>query len=251
MVDTKLWIWLKNNPENYEEFREKKDENDVEVVFSNGNFYDLLKRKEQDRLSEIIAEIVDYYIPMQSRGGYYYDYSDDPITMVPDPYARSLLSREMEVLDEDLTLQILFRVADWDVPDEYVEMTERMRDVYDRFGFDNAMGYMFEEYLKEKGDMLELQPDEVEPVDFIRGMLELYRTKQMKDTEKPDRNDYVDMLICSHSIITNCDVLFMEEKWIDEEVIQNVVDWLTLDEPTLYKDYDKFLSEFYADGVQR
>jgi len=112
--------------------------------------------------------------------------------MVPDPRARSMLARETEVLDEDLTLQILFHSADWEVPETYVEMTERMRDVYDRFGFDDAMGFMFEDYLEVNGDMLELQPDEVEPVDFIKGMLELYRTEQMKDTEKPKRNEYVE-----------------------------------------------------------
>jgi len=250
MMDTKFWIWLKNNPEKKEEFREKKEENDIEVLFSNGNFYDLLKAKKQDRLSEIIAETVDWYIPMQTRDGYYYNYSDDPTSMIPHSQARSVFSREGGVLNEDLTLQILFRSADWDVPDEYVEITERMRDVYDRLGFDDAMGYMFEEYLEEHSDMLKLQPDDVEPVDFIRGMLELYRTKQMKATEKPDRNDYVDMLICSHAIITDCDALFMEEKWINQGIIQNVVDWLTLDDPTLYKDYDVFLSEFHASEEQ-
>jgi hypothetical protein len=45
---------------------------------------------------------------------------------------------------------------------------------------------------------------------------------------------------------TDCDAFFIEEKWINKEVIQNVGSWLTLEDPTLYKDYDVFLSEFHT-----
>lgn len=241
-MDTKFWIWLKNNPEKYKEFAEESD--GIEVLFSAGNFYDLLKAEEQDRLSEIIAETVDFYIPMQSRDGHYYDYSNDPTSLIPTPEERTAFARETSVLDDDLKLQYLFRTADWKIPETYLKMTETMKDVHDKYGFENAMGYIFREYLEDHGDQLLLHQQDIKPVDFIRGMLDLHRIEQMQDNETADGNDFADMLICSHAILTECDALFIEKKWINQGVIERVVERLTLDKPALYKDYNAFHTEF-------
>jgi hypothetical protein len=244
MMDTKFWIWLKDNPQKYEAFRRTTD--DLEVLFSAGNFYDLLKAYEQDQLSEIIAESVDFYIPMQSREGHFYDYSDDPASLIPTPDARSTFAHETRLLDEDLKLQYLFRTADWEIPEAYLEMTDTMKDLHDAHGFENAMGYIFREYLQDDGEKLLLHQEQIEPVDFIRGMLELHRIEQIQDDENPDGNDFADMLICSHGILTECDALFLEEKWINQGVIENVIERLTLDGPKLHKEYSTFLSTIDA-----
>lgn len=244
-MDTKFWIWLKNNPEKYEAFRERKQENDAEALFSAGNFIDLLKAEEQDRLSEIIAETTDSYIPLQDKKGSGYVISEEPASLIPTPADRNEFIRQTRVLDDDLALQYLFRTADWETPGEYFEITEAMRNVHDKYGFENAMGYVFEDYLEDHGDLLLLHQEDIQPIEFIRSMFELHRIEQMKDAEKPDGNDFADMAICSHAVLTDCDSLFIERKWIDQGVIENVVERLTLDGPTLYSDYETFLSEFY------
>jgi predicted nucleic acid-binding protein len=247
MLDTDIWIYLKNDSEKLSEFQRKVEENDVEVLFSAGNFIDLLKAEEQDRLSEIIAESVDQYIPLQSKEGREYLISEEPASLIPSPADRQEFVRQTHILDDDLALRYLFRTADWENPEVYLEITETMRDVHDKFGFENAMGYVFEDYLEDHGDSLLLHQEDVQPIEFIRNMFELHRIEQMKDGEKPDGNDFADMAICSHAVLTDCDSLFIERKWIDQGVIESVVERLTLDGPTLYSDYDTFLSEFHVE----
>ncbi|MDZ7700592.1 MAG: site-specific integrase [Halobacteriales archaeon] len=123
------------------------------------------------------------------------------------------------------------------------DLSERMKQIYDEFGFENSMGYMFKEYLEVDGDKLKLSQHHVDGPEFIRGMLELNRIHQMQDTEKPDSNDFADMEICAHALITDCDYRFIESKWINTSVIDNVVSKLDRDGPTLFDDYDAFLSE--------
>ena len=247
MMDTDIWIHLKNNSDKLSEFQRKVDENDVEVLFSAGNFIDLLKAKEQDRLSEIIAESVDQYIPLQSKEGQEYVISEEPASLIPSTGNRQEFVRQTHLLDDDLALQYLFRTADWENPKAYLDITETMKDVHDKYGFENAMGYVFEDYLEDHGDTLLLHQEDVQPIEFIRNMFELHRIEQMKDGEKPDGNDFADMAICSHAVLTDCDSLFIERKWIDQGVIENVVERLTLDGPTLYSDYEVFLSEFHVE----
>lgn len=43
-------------------------------------------------------------------------------------------------------------------------------------------------------------------------MLELNEIDQMQEAEKPDANDFADMEICAHALITDCDHLFIESK---------------------------------------
>jgi hypothetical protein len=247
MLDTKFWIWLKSNPEKYEEFREKKETNDVEVLVSAGNFIDLLKAEEQDRLSEIIAKIADHYIPIQPKEGQEYLISKRPASLIPSPSNRQEFIRQTYLLDDDLALKYLFRTADWETPEEYFRITEAMKRIHDKYGFENAMGYVFEDYLEDNGETLLLHQEDIHPIEFIRNMFELHRIEQMKDGEKPDGNDFADMAICSHAVLTDCDSLFIERKWIDQGVIESVVERLTLDGPTLYSDYDTFLSEFHVE----
>jgi hypothetical protein len=247
MLDTDIWIHLKNNPGKLSEFQRRVDQNDVEVLFSSGNFIDLLKAEEQDRLSEIIAESVDQYIPLQSKEGREYLISQEPASLIPSPGDRQEFVRQTHMLDDDLALRYLFRTADWENPEVYLEITETMRDVHDKYGFENAMGYVFEDYLEDHGDTLLLHQEDVQPIEFIRNMFELHRIEQMKDGENPDGNDFADMAICSHAVLTDCDSLFIERKWIDQGVIESVVEKLTLDGPTLYSDYGTFLSEFHVE----
>jgi hypothetical protein len=101
--------------------------------------------------------------------------------------------------------------------------------------------------LEDHGDTLLLHQEDVQPIEFIRNMFELHRIEQMKHGENPDGNDFADMAICSHAVLTDCDSLFIERKWIDQGVIESVVEKLTLDGPTLYSDYGTFLSEFHVE----
>ena len=242
MMDTNFWIYLKNNPNKLEEFHRRVNENEVKVLFSSGNFIDLLKYHEQDHLSKIIAETVDLYVPFQSQEGRYYDISEEPASLIPTPIDRKAFASQTQMLDDDLALRYLFRTADWETPKAYFEITESIRDIHDKYGFENSMGYIFREYLEEGDDKKILHQENVQPKEFIRKMLELHRIDQMKNEEKPDGNDFADMEICSHAILTNCDCLFIERKWINQNVIENVVDRLTLDGPELYTNYNNFLS---------
>jgi len=241
LMDTKFWIHLKEDVDYRQEFKSLVRKEDVEVLFSAGNFIDLLKYDEQDVLSKIIADIVDRYIPMQSYSGDSFESSTQPECLIPGGSARREFVRQTHVLDDDLALKYLFRTADWETPDHYIKLTEEMRDVYNEFGFDNSMGYVFKEYLEIEGDTAFLSEEKVDATRYIRGMLMLHRIEQMKKNENPDRNDFADMEICAHAIISNCDHLFIESKWINTGVIENVMSRLTIEGPTLHEDYDRFL----------
>lgn len=249
MMDTNFWIQLKMDSSYRSEFEKKVDENDVTVYFSFGNFIDLLKANEQDELAKIITDNVDVYIPNQTYSGHEYDISDSPISLIPNDYARRAFIDQAAVLDDDLALSYLFRTSRWDTPQKYLDLTEQMKRIYDQFGFENSMGYMFKEYLEFDGDQLTLSQHHVDGPEFIRGMLELNRIHQIKDTEKPDANDFADMEICAHALITNCDYLFIESKWINTQVIDNVVSKLNMDGPELFDDYNEFLAPLESSTV--
>lgn len=242
LMDTNFWINLKINQTYRSKFQKEIDDKGVMVLFSFGNFVDLLKADEQDELAKIIAETADQYIPNQSYSGNKYEISTSPIALIPNESDRIEFRRQSEFLDDDLALAYLFRTSSWDTPEDYLDLTVQMKDIYNRLGYQNSMGYIFKEYLEPEGDQLKLSQHHIDAPEFIRGMLELNRIHQMGDSEKPDSNDYADMEICAHALITRCDFLFIESKWIDTGVIDDVVSKLTMDGPALYDDYDNFLS---------
>lgn len=230
------------DPSYRREFEEIIEVNNITVFFSFGNFIDLLKADEQDELAKIITDNVDTYVPNQTYSGHEYDISDSPISMIPNESDRRAFVEQSGFLDDDLALSYLFRTSQWDTPQNYLDLTEQMKQIYDQFGFENSMGYIFKEYLEFDGNQLKLPQHTIDGPEFIRGMLELNRIHQMKDTEKPDANDFADMEICAHALITDCDYLFIESKWINTTVIDNVVAKLNLDGPKLVDNYDAFLS---------
>lgn len=242
IMDTNFWIHLKIDESYRNEFEEAVQETDVTVLFSFGNFIDLLKAEEQDELSNVITDLTDTYIPYQSYSGNEYDISDSPISLIPKEPDRKEFLRQADILDDDLALSYLFRTSQWDTPKDYLDLTVQMKRIYDEFGFENSMGYIFKEYLEPEGNKLKLSQHHVDAPEFIRGMLELNRIHQMQDTEKPDSNDFADMEISAHALITDCDYLFIESKWINTGVIDMVVSKLNRDGPKLHDDYDEFLS---------
>lgn len=242
IIDTNFWIYIKDNQGRRKEFQKNINENDTEVLFSSGNFIDLLKGNEQDELSEIIASTTDKYIPMQSYTGNSYEISETPASLIPNDSDRREFFRQTRYLDDDLALRYLFRTADWETPEFYISLTNTMKDIYDKFGFENSMGYIFKEYLEFDGEQAKLSQQDIDVPEFIRSMLELNRIDQIKESENPDVNDFADMEICAHALITDCDYLFIESKWIDTGTIEKVVAELNREGPTLYDDFDDFQS---------
>jgi len=41
----------------------------------------------------------------------------------------------------------------------------------------------------------------------------------MESGEDPDENDIEDLEVCTQAILSDCNMLLMEEKWVNEELI--------------------------------
>lgn len=225
MLDTKYWIDLKQNPDQRSRFKTAVSTDDVEVLFSIGNFIDLVKADEQDELSEIIASTVDTYIPSFDYEGREYRTTNNPIGLISDKEFRNHVRRQTIDFGEMKTLRFIFRVWDWKMEDtSFVEMTEQLKRINDEYGFENAQGLLFEEYLNDvnaDGQYL-LHEDEVDVSEYVRKMAALYRVSMMQENEAVDANDLADMEICSQAILTSCNVLLIESKWKNLQLVKKV-----------------------------
>lgn len=226
MLDTCYWIELKQDSERLTEFKQIADRDDIEVLFSYGNFIDLVKADEQDRLSSIIASTVDVYIPsMDYKGDEYYT-STDPLGLIPDDEIRRLARRDSVDFGEEKTLRFIFRVSGWDEGDMYQTLVHTMKDIYDEHGFDNTKAALFPNYWRDqKGTEKKLLYDhDIDVTEFVRKMASLYRISMMQDNEKVDSNNVADMEICAQAILTECDLILIESKWKNLKLVEKILD---------------------------
>lgn len=227
MLDSEYWIDFKNDyPEQFEEFVEIVDENKIEVLFSYGNFIDLIKRKHQDRLSEMISKVVSTYITPQDYVGDSYSWSDNPVDLVPDPFVKEQVVTDTEDFGEVKTLRYLFRVSDWEGLDEYIDAVEYLESVRRKMDEEGRNGddYVQALLLDIEEGKSELHYSERGSAEVISTVVQAKRIQEVKEEENIDFNDVADMEICTHAILTNTDVLVIESKWKNAGIIESSLD---------------------------
>jgi len=227
MLDSEYWIDFKDDyPEQFEEFVEIVDENNIEVLFSYGNFIDLIKRKHQDRLSEMISRVVSTYITPQDYVGDSYSYSDDPVDLVPEPLVKERVVSDTEDFGEVKTLRYLFRVSDWEGLDEYIDAVEYLESVRRKMDEEGRNGddYVQALLLDIEEGKSELHYSERGTAEVISTVVQAKRIQEVKQEENIDFNDVADMEICTHAILTNTDVLVIESKWKNAGIIESSLD---------------------------
>lgn len=255
MLDTKYWIDLRYSPETRERFTELTANDEIEVYFSYGNFIDLVKADEQDELSEILAETVDIYIPAMDYVGNTYAYTENPIGLIPDEE----VARDVRIMtagrSEEFTLRTIFRIGDWEAnEDRYEEYTQTGKDIEEEYDFEHLMAVAFPDYIEyEDGDeKARLWKHKIDVAEFVRKMAALHRIEVVQDNENIDANDIADIEICSQAIVTECDMLLMESKWRNVELVEKVSAQLTSEEDVeVFDDFEEFLRtlEVYLAGV--
>ena len=222
MLDTNYWIELKYDSERLSEFRHLKTKTDIEVLFSYGNFIDLIKADEQDELSGVIASITDTFIPAMVYEGNEYVYTSDPLLLIPNEQDRAVADSHTEDFGTDKTLRFMFRTSDFEVWDDYQDMIQRLQDLYDEYGFEQTLASGFPDYWEQEGDGVILREHEIDIKEYVRKLAELYRVSMMKEEEKIDSNDIADIEICVHAILAGCDILLIESKWKNQGLVEKI-----------------------------
>ncbi|WP_135666695.1 hypothetical protein [Halorhabdus rudnickae] len=246
ILDTNYWIALKKDPNLFKEFYEVCASDDVRVYFSYGNFIDLVKADEQDIMSKIIVGIADYCLPPTPTDGDEYPISSNPISIIPDDEFRRFAAEQTRHLGMVETLQYIFRSSDWEPVDEFYTSIEEYRDLIQEYGYENLKGLAFKDHLKEQedGDQLVLHQHELDIVELVKGEVYLQRFQEMDSNEKPDANDIADLEICTQAILSDCNMLLLESKWVNIELIDKVVE--TIEDgikPRVYDDFDAAISD--------
>jgi len=242
IIDSSYWYSLENNPERFEEFYEVISSEDVLVYISFGNFIDFVRADEQDILSKILAAFADKCLPPTPVDGNEYIVSSDPVGLVPDN-SREFMRKQTSGLGVVDTLQFIFRNSDWNAGDSYYDDVELMRELYAEWGKDNMKGIAFEDYLERRGDKYQLYEHEVDVVEYVQQMIYINRISEMAPNENIKESDVADMIICIQAILSDCDILLHEKKWVNIELVESVTENLENDRNLeIYKDFDVFLN---------
>jgi len=250
IIDTNYWISLKKNPDLLREFCEITSSEDVKVLLSYGNFIDLAKAEEQDTMSKIIAGIVDYCLPPTPTSGNEYLTSGNPLSLIPDDDFRRFAAEQTENIGVIETLQYLFRSSDWEPVEGFYDGIEEYRDLTQQYGYENLKGLAFKDHLEEQedGEKLVLHQHKVDIVEYVKGEIYLQRLQEMDPDEKPDANDIADLEICTQAILSDCNMLLLESKWVNLELIDRVVENLEGEnELEVYDDFDTVISRLRSE----
>lgn len=239
ILDTKVWVDLKEDKKFLDEFRDLHADHEFEVVFSHGNFLDLIRRDEQDELAPIINEFtVEYLGPFSPKpeGSYYR--SGDPLALAlidEDWYRYCVLATEHR--DKVGRLRAMFRDADFDaapaatVLKQYIDKIRRLEDIDTDGGMDVPDDVprsvalkkiaVFAEYRERLQDGRYRLNDAAIPLKrFVFGMSVIYISETYHE---PEEGDYRDALIWSQAISCGCDVLWTETRWKYEHPVINQV----------------------------
>lgn len=243
IMDTNHWIDLTADSERFLKFHEAVTGDDVKVILSFGNFIDLVRADEADLLARIIAGECDYCLP-PFREGDTFPFSGDPVDLVPSEPERSTFHRELRGMGLDRKLQNLIRAGDWEAPDEYYDLIEQYRELYEEYGHDNLKGHTFRDYLEKKDEKYILEPEDVDLISYVRVEVILHRLRLFQPEENPDPHDFADLELCIQAILSDCNMLLMEKKWVNEELVGSVLESLGSEiELDVYKNFEKFLSD--------
>lgn len=131
VLDTLVWISLKEDREFLKHFIQFYRENDIEIVFSHGNFLDLVRRENQDKLSAIIGMFVDEYLgPFQFEPEGEYIHSDEPLVLalIDDEWYEHCRVGTWGYNNIE-TLRAMFRDGDFDAEPASTVLTEFINDL--------------------------------------------------------------------------------------------------------------------------
>lgn len=235
MIDSPIWVALQEDEDLLEHFRYTCNDNELDVIFSIGNFLDLIRCDDQDELSYVIDKFTDEYLaPLQLDLEGEYRYSSSPLILsTVDVEWYDHCKRATRDLDDLETLQALFRDADFDegpissrisqFVNEYREienadLDERM-DIPEDTSKKVAIKKIrtFPGYTKRRDDgMIVLDDANIPKKRYIVGMSMIYISETRHE---PEAADYRDAMIWSQAIISGCDVLWTERQWEYEHPI--------------------------------
>ncbi|MUW14647.1 hypothetical protein GJ633_08180 [Halorubrum sp. CBA1125] len=233
LLDTKFWIHLKENPDKFKQFYTCVNGNDdIEVLFASPNFIDLIKSEQQDAIAKVVAHTADSYLPPLPDGGDRYPVTEDPLSLIPDLSFQQQLREETASYDEETTLRIMFRSSNFSAPDyDWGEELHRYRSIVDEYGLKYLMAIAFDDYL-ELGDdgIYHLDQSNIEIIEFLRKMSLVYRIGVLDPNEDPDPNDMNDLALCASAIVSECSVFAIEEKWVNVDIIGDMISDLLTDQ---------------------
>lgn len=262
MFDTKVWIDLKEESDFLEAFCRLYKQHEFDVVFSHGNFLDLVRRDNQDELSYIIDEFTDEYLgPFDFGPDGAYSRSDGPLVLAMiDESWHQYCARATAHLDNTETLKAMFRDADFDAEPassataQFIEQIRLLEDIdiggrrmdipadTPRSEALKKIG-IFAEYAKERPDgMAYLVDTDIPLKKYVFGMSLIYISETYHE---PEIGDYRDAIIWSQAISCECDVLWAETKWkFEHPVISQVLDRLERKRLDIVHDFENFQGLF-------
>ncbi|AFZ74639.1 hypothetical protein [Natronobacterium gregoryi] len=244
MMDTNYWIFLKHNPQRFKQLFDITSREDVQVYFGSGNFIDLVKADEQDLMSKIIVAIADKALPPTPVDGNEFYVSDSVLDIIPNHQYRRYVRRKTQGLGQVETLQRVFRDSTWSATEDYFDGMEQIRELYQEWGHDNLKGLAFEDYLKEEGEKYILHEHEVDIIEYVKKQIFLHRVSMMDPNETVKENDFADMLVCTQAILSDCNMLLIEAKWANLELVDAVTENIEMSESLdVYKGFDVFLQD--------
>lgn len=259
MLDTKVWIDLKKQDDFLTEFRSLYQTQDLEIVFSHGNFLDLVRRDHQNEMAPIIDEFTDEYLgPFNHEPANEYRRSEEPLILATiDESWYNYLLHATQGMNSIETLKALFRDADFDaepattVLSEFIESTRRLDDLDPEGRIDipddvpqsvalKKIG-IFADYTHQRSDGMALLQDANIPFKrYVFGMSMIYISETHHE---PEPGDYRDAVIWSQSISCGCDLLWTETQWkYEHPIISQVLNRLDRKPLNIAKDFDEFQS---------
>lgn len=257
MLDSSAWIDLKESEDLLESFRRLYNEKDLDVIFSIGNFLDLVRPDNQDELSCIIDEFADEYLaPLQLDLEGEYRYAETPMVLATiDAEWYENCRQATKELDHLETLKTLFREATFDdgpvlsriskFVEEYSEIDamdlEERLDIPADTSPEVAIKKIrtFPGYAKRGADgRMAIEHENIPLKRYVVGMAMIYTSETYHE---PDEEDYRSAMIWSQAIISGCDVLWTEREWNDEHpIIEQIVERLNRGKLEIAEDFDEF-----------
>lgn len=243
ILDTNHWIALKENQDILSKFKQSKQRYGFNVLFTRPNFVDLSKWNQQDRLSDIIAEIADTYVVVEDYNSDEYLYSDDPL-LIPPPEIRDTLKEYTLDFGAAKTLRFLFRSMEQDPDKAFPDLSRALSDIHNEGGESYLKMAAFWRYVEREDDRARVELSDASKLGYVRRQLTVEHAKQIQPNENIETQDYVDLEICAYAIYAS-DVFVGEKKWVNQEIIPNVCAGIEdEDGPVLMRSLDEFFAGF-------
>ncbi|WP_144798285.1 hypothetical protein [Halorubrum depositum] len=243
ILDTNYWIdFVEEYPERTPRFLEAIDNDDVKVYITFGNFIDLIRSNEQEGLTKLILGASDHCIPSTILREECV-ISNNIIDLIPSENHRRNFSQVTQDMDTVETFQEIIKHAGWSASDWYYSNIKRDRELLEEHGYDELKNGGYKEYLQNEHGS-QYNSHGVETVSDVRHEVFLQRLRVMTLNENIREQDVADLETCTQAIASECNMLLIEKKWVNVDLIQKTIRNLDSEKDmTVYKDFEKFLSD--------